>query len=42
MPTAPGLTQERTSQDGLNAKDKFHVVLCTCDKNKDGAGPSIH
>ncbi len=36
------LTQGRTNQDGLNAEDKFHFVLCTCDKSKDGIRLIIH
>ncbi len=41
LPIAPGFTQGRTNQDELNAEDKFHIVLCTCDKNKEVC-PSVH
>ncbi len=42
LPTTPGLAQGRANQDGLNAEDKSHIVLCICDKTKAGVRLSVY
>ncbi len=42
LPSAPGLTQGATNQDGLNVENKFQFALWACEKNKDEVRLSIH